>query len=83
MVDALDRLGCLALAALMAVLAWRTSLGGLNAWGNHAASMLMGVPDWTVYAGMTPPLLLCALIALAQALQPRANQSPSVQAEIA
>lgn len=82
-VDALDRLGCLALAALMAVLAWRTSLGGLNAWGNHAASMLMGVPDWTVYAGMTPPLLLCALIALAQALQPRANQSPSVQAEIA
>ena len=82
-VDALDRLGCLALAALMAVLAWRTSLGGLNAWGNHAASMLMGVPDWTVYAGMTPPLLLCALIALAQALQPRANQTPSVQAEIA
>jgi TRAP-type C4-dicarboxylate transport system permease small subunit len=80
-VDALDRLGCLVLAALMAVLAWRTSLGGLNAWDNHAASMLMGVPDWTVYAGMAPPLLLCALIALLQALQRAAPQHPGINAD--
>lgn len=81
-VDMLDRLGCLALAALMALLAWRTLLGGLNAWGNHSASMLMGVPDWVVYAGMTPPLLLCALIALVQALQRGAPQHPGINAEI-
>lgn len=80
--DTLDRLGCLALAALMALLAWRTTLGGLNAWGNHSASMLMGVPDWTVYAGMTPPLLLCALIALVQALQRGAPEHPGINAEI-
>lgn len=80
-VDALDRLGYLVLAALMALLAWRTSLGGLNAWGNHAASMLMGVPDWVVYAGMAPPLLLCALIALLQALQRAAPQHPGINAD--
>lgn len=79
--DVLDRLGSLALAAVMAVLAWRTTLGGLNAWGNHAASMLMGVPDWIVYAGMTPPLLLCALIALAQALQREAKVHPGIHAD--
>ncbi|TXH87740.1 MAG: TRAP transporter small permease [Rhodoferax sp.] len=80
-VDFLDRLGSLALAMLMAVLAWRTSLGGINAWGNHSASMLMGVPDWLVYASMTPPLLLCALIALAQALQRGAPQHPGINAD--
>lgn len=81
-VDALDRMGGLALAALMAVLAWRTALGGLNAWGNHAASMLMGFPDWLVYAAMAPALALSAAIALAQALQRGAPQHPGIHADI-
>lgn len=63
----LDRAGALLLAAMMVLLAWRTGLGGLNAWDNHSSSMLLGFPDWVVYWGMVPPLLLTALIALWQA----------------
>jgi TRAP-type C4-dicarboxylate transport system permease small subunit len=81
-VNALDRLGSLALAALMALLAWRTGLGGLNAWGNHSASMLMGFPDWLVYATMVPPLVLTAAIGLLQFLQHGAPQHPGINAEI-
>jgi TRAP-type C4-dicarboxylate transport system permease small subunit len=64
----LDRLGALLLALVMALLAWRTTLGGLNAYANHSSSMLLGVPDWIVYAGMVPPLGLTALIGLWQAV---------------
>jgi TRAP-type C4-dicarboxylate transport system permease small subunit len=63
----LDQVGVLLLAAMMMLLAWRTGLGGLNAWDNHSSSMLLGFPDWVVYWGMVPPLLLTALIALWQA----------------
>jgi len=63
----LDRAGALLLAAMMALLAWRTGLGGINAWDNHSSSMLLGFPDWVVYWGMAAPLLLTALIALWQA----------------
>lgn len=63
----LDRAGALLLAAMMVLLAWRTGLGGINAWDNHSSSMLLGFPDWVVYGGMVPPLLLTALIALWQA----------------
>jgi TRAP-type C4-dicarboxylate transport system permease small subunit len=63
----LDQMGALLLAAMMLLLAWRTGLGGLNAWDNHSSSMLLGFPDWVVYGGMVPPLLLTALIALWQA----------------
>lgn len=65
--DRLDRAGTLMLAAVMALLAWRTTRGGINAWHNHAGSMLLGFPDWIVYLGMVPPLVLTVVIALAQA----------------
>ena len=65
--DRLDRAGTLMLAAVMALLAWRTTRGGINAWQNHAGSMLLGFPDWIVYLGMVPPLGLTVVIALAQA----------------
>lgn len=64
----LDRCGALLLAAVMALLTWRTSLGGLNAWSSQAGSMMLGFPDWIVYCAMVPPLLLTGLIALLQAL---------------
>jgi TRAP-type C4-dicarboxylate transport system permease small subunit len=66
---ALDRLGALLLAAVFALLAWRSAVGGLNAWTSEAGTMLLGVPEWAVYAGLVPPLALTALIALAQALR--------------
>ena len=64
----LDRLGALFMASAFALLTWRTFLGGMNAWASQSGSMMLGFPEWIVYAAMTPPLALSAAIALAQAL---------------
>ncbi len=66
---ALDRLGALLLALVMALMAWRSAIGGLNAWKSQAGSMMLGFPEWIVYCGIVPPLVLTALIALLQALR--------------
>ena len=63
----LDRIGALAVAVCMGILTWRTWVGGANAWNSGAGSMMMGLPEWWVYAGMIPPLALTAVIALTQA----------------
>ena len=68
-VSNLDRLGALLLALVMALLAWRTGIGGVNAWRSQAGSMIMGFPEWIVYVGMVPPLVLTSLIALTQAVR--------------
>jgi TRAP-type C4-dicarboxylate transport system permease small subunit len=66
---ALDRFGALMLALTLALLTWRTTLGGLNAWNTKSGSMMLGAPEWMVYALMVPPLALTALIALVQAVR--------------
>ncbi len=63
----MDRLGALLLAIVLALLTWRTSLGGLSAWRSGSGSMMMGLPEWWVFAAMVPALALTALIALVQA----------------
>jgi TRAP-type C4-dicarboxylate transport system permease small subunit len=65
----LDRLGALLLAAVMVLMAWRSAIGGLNAWKSQSGSMMLGFPEWIVYCGIVPPLVLTALIALVQALR--------------
>jgi TRAP-type C4-dicarboxylate transport system permease small subunit len=65
----LDRLGALLLAAAMALMTWRTAVGGVSAWKSQAGSMMLVFPEWIVYGGMVPPLLLTAVIALAQAVR--------------
>ena len=65
---ALDRLGALLFAAAMALMTWRSGIGGLNAWQSQAGSMMLGFPEWIVYCGIVPPLALCVLIGLHQAL---------------
>lgn len=65
----LDRFGALLLALVMALMAWRTGVGGLNAWNSQAGSMMLGFPEWVVYAFMVPALALTALIAALQAWQ--------------
>jgi len=65
---ALDRVGALCLGLAMALLAWRTTLGGLNAWASQSGSMMLGFPEWIVYAFMVPPLVLTAVIGIAQGL---------------
>ncbi len=65
--DRLDRLGALLLALVMTLMAWRSTVGGLNAWKSQAGSMMLGFPEWIVYCGIVPPLVLTAVIALTQA----------------
>ncbi len=64
----LDRLGALLLAAAVGLLAWRTVIGGLNAWETKSGSMMLGFPEWIVYTAMVPPLVLTAVIALWQSV---------------
>lgn len=64
---ALDRFGALVLATVMLLLAWRTSIGGLSSYNSQTTTMMLGFPEWIVYAAMVPPLCLTGLIALHQA----------------
>jgi TRAP-type C4-dicarboxylate transport system permease small subunit len=65
----LERAGALLLAACMALLTWRTAIGGLSAWKSQASSMMLGLPEWVVYCGIVPPLALTAVIGLVRALR--------------
>ncbi len=71
----LDRFGALLLALVMLLMTWRTGIGGLNAWNSQSGSMMLGFPEWIVYAFMVPPLLLTALIGLLQAWQGFADEA--------
>lgn len=64
----LDRLGALVLALLFALLAWRTTLGGMNSFSYNSETQIMGFPEWVVYAFMVPSFVLAATIALHQAV---------------
>ncbi len=64
----LDRFGSLVLAAVMLLLAWRTTVGGISAFNANSSTMMLGFPEWIVYALMVPPMVLTAVIALAQTL---------------
>lgn len=64
----LDRFGALLLALVFALLAWRTSLGGLNSWRTHTETQIIGFPEWVAYASMLPPFVLTMVIGLYQAL---------------
>lgn len=66
--DTLDRFGTLLLVLIFALLAWRTTLGGLNVYFAHSETQIMGFPEWIVYAAMVPPFILTSLIALHQTL---------------
>ena len=65
----MDRFGALLFAAAMALMTWRTTIGGLNAWQSQSGSMMLGFPEWVVYCGMVPPLALCVVIGLVQAVR--------------
>ena len=64
----LDRAGALLLGLLFALLAWRTSLGGLNSWSTHSETQILGFPEWVAYVAMVPPFVLTAVIGLYQAM---------------
>lgn len=63
----LDRIGALMLALVFVLLSWRTAVGGLSAYSANSQTMMMGIPEWYVYAAMTPAFAIAALIGLTQA----------------
>jgi TRAP-type C4-dicarboxylate transport system permease small subunit len=67
--SALDRFGALLMAVMMGLLAWRSVVGGLNAYTSQSTTMMMGFPEWIVYVFIVPALALTAVIALAQTLR--------------
>ncbi len=64
--DKLDRFGALLLAAAILLLAWRTGVGGISAFRSNSTTMMLGFPEWIIYAAMVPPMVLTAVIALVQ-----------------
>jgi TRAP-type C4-dicarboxylate transport system permease small subunit len=72
----LDRLGTLLLALAMGLLAWRSAIGGWNAWKSQAGTMMLGFPEWIVYVGIVPALALTAAIAFVQALRGFGEEVP-------
>ena len=66
--ERLDRFGALLLAVLFAMLAWRTSLGGLNSYNTHSETQILGFPEWVTYAAMVPPFVLTSVIGLYQGI---------------
>ncbi len=65
----LDRAGAFVLGVVMAVLAWRTTLGGISAFKSNSGTMMLGFPEWIVYSAVVPGLALTAVIAFTQALR--------------
>lgn len=65
----MDRLGAACLAAVMALMTWRSGLGGMNAWQSGSGSMMLGFPEWITYAGIVPALALTGVIAAVQAVR--------------
>jgi hypothetical protein len=53
---------------IFALLAWRTSLGGMNSYSSGSETQIMGFPEWVVYATMVPAFILAGLVALNQAV---------------
>ncbi len=67
--SAMDRAGALIFALIMAVLAWRTALGGLSAFRSSSGTMILDLPEWVTYACMVPPLALTSVIAMTLAVR--------------
>ena len=71
----LDRVGSLVLGLAMFAICWRTGIGGMSAYESQTTTMMLGFPEWVVYAAMVPPFVLCALIALAQTFSAAADDT--------
>ena len=64
----LDRFSALLLGACFVFITWRCAVGGLNSFQTNSSTMLLGFPEWTVYALMVPGFALTAIIALMQSV---------------
>ena len=64
---ALDGAGCVLIAAMYALLAWRTGAGAFAVAEAGETSMIRSLPMWWVYASLAPGLALAGVIAVMQA----------------
>lgn len=60
----LDACAALLLAVCAAILAWRSVLGGLDAYQYHESSMILGWPLWWSFITLGPGFLLLSLTSL-------------------
>lgn len=65
----LDTLGCLLMAACAVLLAWRSALGTLDAYGTGEESIIMGLPMWWSMTPFAPSFALLAIVSLYTAWQ--------------
>ncbi|WP_310628210.1 TRAP transporter small permease [Limnohabitans sp.] len=65
----LDAFGTLLYTLVMALVAWRVAVGGVDIKANQETSMLMALPLWIPYMLMVPGLVLCSVIGFVQTLQ--------------
>ena len=64
----LDAAGCVLMAVMGLLLAWRTVVGALSVSDAFEQTMILGLPMWWAYAGLAPGLLLSSLVAFWQAV---------------
>lgn len=62
----LDGIGTILMAVMLALLAWRTTVGAWSVYQAGETSMILALPGWWVYAALAPGLALATAICLAQ-----------------
>jgi len=67
--SALDGLGSVLMALTAALLAWRSLVGTLDAYGTGEESIILGVPIWWSISAFAPGFALLAVVALYTAWQ--------------
>lgn len=67
--NALDGIGGLLMAAASALIAWRSVVGTLDAYGSGEESIIMGLPIWWSMLPFAPGFALLAIVALYTAWQ--------------
>ena len=65
----LDALGAVMFSAVMALLAWRTTLGFMTVKASNEVTMIVGFPVWIGYAAIVPSLVLATLVGLHTAVE--------------
>jgi TRAP-type C4-dicarboxylate transport system permease small subunit len=66
---ALDGIGALLLALVMALVAWRATEGALSVYASGERAMISRYPQWIGYAAIVPSLALTALVGFYTAWQ--------------
>ncbi|KJH81510.1 MULTISPECIES: TRAP transporter small permease [Pseudomonadaceae] len=76
--NGLDALGGLLMALTAAVLAWRSVVGTVDAYGTGEESIIMGLPIWWSMTAFAPGFALLALVALYTAWQDFRGKGQSI-----